>query len=241
VTAGYMWGLPIAITKSGHVQVWLGDLGRIPKSAQEHWRRFNIADDDPVPDWRIEQDLHAKFASPPESEPLDRLRGAIRDCNGAAQKYCGEMVFAAVDGLSADRVKNIRVPRSGSLPSFQDEVMSLAILLIEHLNPQFFAKAGVEKGGSLERLTTWLRNATGKSEVDARDVIGGLFAIQAVRSKAGGAHRGGSSGLEALGRAEIDPEDLAAGFERLVLGAITSVEELTTILEKSAPLTLNGS
>jgi hypothetical protein len=65
-------------------------------------------------------------------------------------------------------------------------------------------------------------------------VIGGLFAIQAIRPKAGGAHRGGSSGIEALARAEIDPEDLAAGFERLVLGAITSVEGLTTILKGSA-------
>jgi hypothetical protein len=146
------------------------------------------------------------------------------------------MLFADVQGLSADRVKNIRPPRSGSMPAFQDEVMSLAILLIEHLNGQFFVKAGIKTGGSLERLTAWLRNVTAKSEADARDVIGGLFAIQAIRSKAGGAHRGGSSGMEALGRAEIDSEDLASGFERLVLGAITSVEELTTILEESAPV-----
>ena len=240
VTAGHMWGIPIAITKSGHVQVWLGDLGRIPKSAQEHWKRFNIADDDPVPEWRIEQDLHAKFARPPESEPLDRLRRAIRDCDEAAQRYCGEKLFADVDGLSGDRVRNIRVPRNGSMPAFQDEVMSLAILLVEHLNAQFFVKAGVGKGGSLERLTAWLRNATGKTDADAKDVIAGLFAIQAIRSKAGGAHRGGSSGIEALGRAELEPEDLAAGFERLVLGAITSVEELTTILKESAPVTPQG-
>ena len=88
VTAGYMWGIPIAITEDGHVQVWLGDLGRIPKSAQEHWKRFNLADDDPVPEWRIEQDLHAQFASPPKTEPLDRLRGAIGRCNEAAARYC---------------------------------------------------------------------------------------------------------------------------------------------------------
>jgi hypothetical protein len=84
-----MWGIPIAITKSGHVQVWLGDLGRIPQSAQEHWKRFNIADDDPVPDWRIDQDLLAKFASPPESEPLDRLRGTLRRCDEAASGSSG--------------------------------------------------------------------------------------------------------------------------------------------------------
>jgi hypothetical protein len=83
----------------------------------------------------------------------------------------------------------------------------------------------------LERLTAWIRHVAGKTDAEAKDVIGGLFAIQAIRSKAGGAHRAGSSGIEALARAEIDSEDLAAGFERLVVGAITSVEELKTILE----------
>jgi hypothetical protein len=101
-------------------------------------------------------------------------------------------------------------------------------------------RSGVGKGGSLERLTAWLRNTTGKTDAYAKDVIAGLFAIQAIRSKTGGAHRAGSSGIEVLSHAEIDPEDLAAGFERLVLGAITSVEELTTILKESVPVNPQG-
>jgi hypothetical protein len=237
VTAGYVWGIPIAITEHGHVQVWLGDLGRISKSAQEHWKRFNIADDDPVPEWRMRQDLGAQFARPPETEPLDRLRGAISHCNDAARRYAGHPLFADVEGLSADRVQAIRVPRSGSLPAFQDEVMSLAILLVEHLNGDFFAAAGITtSGGSLQRLTAWIQALTEMPETDAKNVIGGLFAIQAIRSKAGGTHRGGSSGIEALSRAEIDPEDLAAGFERLVLGAIESLATLAALLEGLSPI-----
>ena len=69
------------------------------------------------------------------------------------------------------------------MPAFQGEVMSLTLLLVEHLNTQFFTKAGVGKGGSLERLLAWLRNTTGKTDAYAKDVIAGLFAIQAIRSE----------------------------------------------------------
>jgi len=34
----------------------------------------------------------------------------------------------------------------------------------------------------MERLTAWLREITAKTDADAKDVIGGLFAIQAIRT-----------------------------------------------------------
>ena len=37
-----LWILPIDITEEGLIQVWLGDLGRIPYKEQLHWRQFNV-------------------------------------------------------------------------------------------------------------------------------------------------------------------------------------------------------
>ena len=37
-----LWHLPIDITEEELVQVWLGDLGRIPYKEQLHWRQFNV-------------------------------------------------------------------------------------------------------------------------------------------------------------------------------------------------------
>jgi len=162
---------------------------------------------------------------------LDKLRSAVRRCNELAHAYCGQPLFADVEGLSSDRVQTLRVPRNGALPAFQNEVTTLAILLIEHLNGDFFTAVGSHSGQSLARLTDWLQAATGRSEAEAKDMIGGLFAIQAIRSKAGGAHRGGTGGIEAMARAGIDNENLGAGFDQLVIGAVTSLEQIASVLE----------
>lgn len=238
VSAGNMWSIDIAITDRGNVQVWLGDLGRISDGAQEHWRRYNIADDDGVPTWRIEQDLNAQFVDPPRTEPLDRLRGVVERCNEAATRYCGEPLYAEIDGLSADRVRTLRVPLNASLPAFQDQVTTLAIMVTEHLNLDFFKAAGAPSGqGTLSRLAGWLQAETNTADKDAKAMIGGLYAVQAIRSKAGGAHRGGSSGIEALARAEIDLDDLPTGFEQLVVRVTDGLEAVAGVLEGLAPKT----
>jgi hypothetical protein len=236
VRAGNMWSIPIAITERGNVHVWLGDLGRISDTAQQHWRRYNIADDDGVPEWRIEQDINAQFVDPPPTEPLDRLGAAIHRCNELALRYCGQPLYAKIEGLSADRVRTLRVPLNSSLPAFQDQVTTLAITVIEHLNADFFAAAAAPAGpGTLSRLAAWLEAETGAAEEDAKAMIGGLHAVQAIRSKAGGAHRGGSAGIEALSRAEIDLDDLPAGFEHLVGRVTASLEAVADVLECLAP------
>lgn len=238
VQAGNMWSIPIAVTDRGNVQVWLGDLGRISDSAQQHWQRYNIADDDGAPTWRIEQDLKAQFADPPRTEPLDQLRAAIQRCNKAALRYCGQPLYAEVEGLSADRVRTLRVPLNPSLPAFQDQVTTLAIMVTEHLNADFLKAAGAPAGqGTLSRLAAWLQAETKAPAEDAKAMIGGLYAVQAIRSKAGGAHRGGSSGQEALARAEIDLDNLPAGFERLVVRVTDSLEAVADVLEGLASKT----
>lgn len=232
VSAGGVWGIPIAITERGNVQVWLGDLGRISDSAQRHWQSYNIADDDGVPQWRIDRDLNVQWVGPPATEPLDRLYAAIERCNKAAVEYCGQPLYATVEGLSADRVRTLRVPLNASLPGFQDQVTTLAITAVEHLNSDFFAAAGSPSGqGSLAKLASWLQGSTGAEPVDAKAMIGGLFAVQAIRSKAGGAHRGGEAGIEALERAGIDLDDLPGGFGRLVDKVTESLDAVAEVLE----------
>lgn len=238
VQAGNMWSIPIAITERGNVQVWLGDLGRISDTAQHHWRRYNIADDDGVPAWRIAQDLKAQFVEPPRTEPLDRLRAAVQRCNEAAMRYCGQPLYAEIEGLSADRVQTLRVPLNPSLPAFQDQVTTLAIMVTEHLNTDFLKAAGAPaEQGTLSRLAAWLQAETKATAEDAKAMTGGLYAVQAIRSKAGGAHRGGSSGIAALARAEIDLDDLPAGFEQLVVRVTDSLEAVAEILEGLNPKT----
>lgn len=227
VEAGGMWSLPIAITGHGNVQVWLGDLGRIPEKHQRHWQQCAVVEDDAVPEWRIRRDLHAEFVDAPRDEGLDRVRAAMDECNEAAVAYCGEPLFAQVEGLNDERIRVLHTPLNDSLAAFQHQVTSLAILLVDHINAGFFKAAGAPtEGSSLARLAGWLASTFELAEEDAKDVIGGLYAVLAIRSSGGGAHRAGSKATQVLERAEIDIHALSAGFEALCHRVADSLVDL---------------
>ncbi len=230
VSAGDVWSLPIAITEQGNVQIWLGDLGRISEGAQRHFQRFNIADDDAVPDWRIRRDLAAEWVKTPEDEAVDQLWAALRECNEAAVRLCGQPLYAEVGGMNRERLEAMHVPLNSSLPAFQHQVTSLAILVADHLNSGFFDAVGAPSGqGSLNRLAEWLEHSLRVSRDEAREKIGGLYAVQAIRSSTG-AHRVGDDAIPALERAGIDRDELPTGFERLVAGATEAIRNVTAEL-----------
>lgn len=226
VGAGPMWSIPIAITERGHVQVWLGDLGRISEVAQRHWQHYAITDDDAVPDWRIRRDLHVEWIGPPRDEGVDRVRAGVEKCNKAALSYCGVPLFTPVEGLNAQRIATLHRPLNDSQPEFQHQVTSLAILIVDHLNVEFLQAVGAEgEGGPLSRLVAWISSTFSLADEDAKDIIGGVYAVYSIRSKVA-THRAGSSGVEALERAGIDLDDLPAGFESLAQRAAKSLDEL---------------
>jgi hypothetical protein len=237
VSAGDQWSIPISITARGNVQVWLGDLGRISERAQHHWQPYAIADDDEVPAWRIAQDLDAQFVSPPRDEGVERVRRAIEECNEMAQLYCGKPLYAEITGMNADRIQTLHTPLNSSLPAFQHQITTLAILIADHLNSDFFSAVGAPAAeGSLNRLAGWLQAVLDVSREEAREVIGGLFAVQAIRSSGGGAHRAGEGGNAALERAQIDMDDLPDGFERLAQRAAESLDNVRDTLNSLPPL-----
>ncbi|MGE5527388.1 MAG: hypothetical protein ACM3Q9_01840 [Methanosarcina sp.] len=227
IWAGDRWGIPIAITERGNVQVWLGDLGRISERAQRHWQQYAIADDDAVPDWRVAQDLRAEFADPPRDEGVDRVKAGVSECNEAAIAYCGEPLFTPVEGMNEQRIETLHTPLTDSLPAFQQQVTSLAILLVDHLNIDFLKAAEAPPdGGPLKRLAEWLGSEFSLSEADAKNILRGFYAVYSIRSEAGAAHRAGSRASEVLDRAGISLENLPVGFESLAHLAADSLDEL---------------
>jgi hypothetical protein len=236
VEAGHMWSIPIAITERGHVQTWLGDLGRISQTAQRHWQHYAITDDDEVPDWRIKRDLHVEWIGPPRDEGIDRVKVGVERCNQAALSYCGVPLFTPVEGFNAQRIAALHKPLNDSQPEFQHQVTSLAILIVDHLNVEFLQAVGAGgKGRPLNRLATWISSTFSMTPEDAKDSIGGIYAVYAIRSKVA-THRAGSSGAEALERAGIDLDDLPAGFESLAQGIAESLDELCCHINALTPL-----
>jgi hypothetical protein len=238
VSAGGMWRIPIAITERGNVQVWLGDLGRISDRAQRHWHQFNIPDDDDVPEWRRRRDLYAEWVETPRDAGVEKLREAIDRVNEVALQYSGAPLYAPVTALNEQRMRSLHQPLNNSEPAFQHQVTSLAILVADHLNSDFFSAVEAPMGSAgLNRLAEWLESVLSVSREEARDMIGGLYAVQAIRSSAGGAHRAGDRTLATLERAGIDPHALPAGFEQLAVRAAEAIDRVREAITGLPPRT----
>jgi hypothetical protein len=117
------------------------------------------------------------------------------------------------------------------MPAFAEQVRSLALLVVDHLNPDFLAAADAPvSDGPLNRLALLVQALSSRSTEDAKQIVGGLFAVQAIRSTVV-VHRTGPKASEALERAGISEHDLPRGFVRLLDRAAVSIEEITRVLQ----------
>lgn len=81
-----LWSIDIDITDQDLVQVWLGDLGRLPHSEQLHWKQFNVSPKGTISEHRFKTDFLAKFSYPePDELPVSHLRIAYKEINAKTQ------------------------------------------------------------------------------------------------------------------------------------------------------------
>jgi hypothetical protein len=232
VRGGRQWTLPIAKTGRRTIQVWLGDIARMPRSVQQHWQPYGVVDEGGVPEWRLRRDLLAEFVSAPAGGPAAELRRAIEEINRVAIARVGMPIFADIDRMHVQSIDVLRIPANSSMDAFVQQIRALALLVVDHLNPAYLnAVRAPAADGTLNRLALMIRDRAGIDEAAAKDRIGGLYAIQAIRTTVS-AHRTGAKAEEALARAQISIHDLPAGFVRLVEGAVQSVRGLLDLLPK---------
>jgi hypothetical protein len=79
------------------------------------------------------------------------------------------------------------------------------------------------------RLARLVSILIGEDFEQAKKRIGGLYAVQSVRSNVV-AHRTGPAADKTLARAGISKFDLPAGFTRLVEGATESIDDLRSMM-----------
>lgn len=230
VRGGRQWILPIARTGRGTIHAWLGDLNNLPPSVQRHWQAHAVPDDGGVPEWRLRQDFLAQWVTVPDEGPIADLRRAIAAANGAAIARFGEPLFAEIEEVHAEAIEVLRVPANPSMPAFLEQVRTLAILVVDHLNSRFLeaAVAPADNSGVLNRLAGLIASITGDDLAGAKDRIGGLYAVQAVRSNVA-SHRTGANSDRTLQRAGIQTFDLPEGFRKLIAGAVQAITQLAEL------------
>lgn len=180
-----------------------------------------------MPEWRFRRDFLGQFADAPETGPVADLKRAIAAVNEVAEARYGEPLFADVEEAHVEAVRTMRVPANASMPTFLEQVRTLALLIIDHLNGRLLEAAGTptEDSGTLNRLARLVSTLSGEEFAQAKERIGGLFAVQAVRSNIA-SHRTGPKVDETFARAGISKCELPRGFSKLVEGATASLDYL---------------
>jgi hypothetical protein len=167
-----------------------------------------------------------------DDSPIGRLKAVIAAVNEAANARFGHPLYADTDLTHAQSINVLRVPANNSMSTFQEQLRGLAILTVDHINGTMLNIANIaspETGGNLNRLPLLYAELSGTSINVAKEQMGGLFAIQSLRSTIG-AHRTGAKGEQALTRAQIVATDRAGGFAQLVARAIAALESLERVL-----------
>ncbi|HET8932002.1 MAG TPA: hypothetical protein VFN67_01115 [Polyangiales bacterium] len=232
----WQWNLHIAHTKNGSIHAWLGDVALLPASVQQHWQSFATLDDGGPPEARVRRDLYNERVYEEDMSPVARLRAAMSAVNKAAIKRFGHPIYAATDPTHEQSIKVLRVPANNSMRAFQEQILVLAVLTVDHINAAMLDNAKITGPENEKPLNRMARVYAGLSETSfeaAKEALGGLFAVQSLRSTVA-AHRTGDKGTAALTRAEIVSTDRRSGFAQLVVRATAGLESFAQVLSSNA-------
>ena len=230
VRGGREWSLSIARTGRGTIHAWLGDVAELPIHVQLHWQRHGVVDQG-VPEERVQQDLLGQFVAFPSDEPIAALKGAIRRANHSCEARFGHPLYSELDAFHAPTISALRLPANDSMDAFIGQLSPLSLLTVEYLNPDLLNAAGAPKAeGTLNRLAGLLQEIQELGEPEAKDLIGGLYAVQSLRSSLV-AHRASARSRRDLERAEISTHDLREGFDRLVRKVTMSIIAVAMAVE----------
>lgn len=223
-----LWHLPIDITEEGLVQVWLGDLGRIPYKEQLHWRQFNVHPRGTITRHRWLCDFMAEFTDP-TNDPIYYFRVAFEEVQREARARYGEELFQGLNEKDRYAYETLHLPLTEEWKEFDEQVQALAKVTVDSLNVNLLSREsgqkidGISIMGSIDLLEIYLKKI-GVTEDIRKQIMYTMRAIQTIRST-GVAHRKGSNFNKALQR-----------FQLYNLSNCEKVKKLVTYLTRALSL-----
>jgi len=229
VNCSGLWLIPIDITDKDLVQVWLGDLGRIPFKEQQHWRRYNVVPEGNITLSRFRRDFMAEFADP--EDIMFKFKKALDDLNKAFKKKFNFNLFLPLKHEDEYIYNTLRIPVNNEQPEFDEQIKNLAKLLPdsidiksikENLRSSGISKEDIEKieDKKIKGLEIFIQ----KHGLNT-DLIDLLDLIQNIRSSCI-AHRRGKNCIKLLKKYNLSDKSNIHIFKKLINDLIESLNKL---------------
>jgi hypothetical protein len=224
------WSISIGRNEEGLVCLWLGDLAKqgLPLEEVAYWRAHNVPPRGGVAGEFFEAQMMCRFTGSVSLE--ERLRGSRRALEHCASEK-GLSLYLPFNGTDRYLEKQLRIPLEEESTEFEQAVIVLAKLMIDHLDESSMRKSLQEDnpdltlprpGMSMQVFESWLLHCLSVDKGIAFIVRGALQFVQDLRSKCGGAHRLSKTELDKM-KSKYGPtyaaiftgiaEELAGAFE----------------------------
>ena len=196
------------------VAVYLGDLGHLPKEDRRHWAEHNIR--------------HSEGDATPQPDNQYDFRDLYENINEVWKKRHGWTLFRPLEKEDRYHLRRLHIPSSDDQGEFDEQMRSLAILLIEYLNKDGLNGDNMERGkkGNIDALNVMLE----KRDIRGRERwISFLRNLQEIRSS-GVAHAKDEARYpKALSNMGVHPNNLKDGFASVLQKAVQFLQWLHDI------------
>lgn len=144
-----LWSIPFDTTSEGLIQVWLGDLGRIPYREQLHWRQFNVTPKGTITKHRWMRDFMAEFADPElDEDPIYYFQTAFNQLQEASKKRYNEEFLNWLSDEDSHAYETLHLPLTDEWKEFDEQVQALAKIVVDSLNVELLSReSGVKIDG----------------------------------------------------------------------------------------------
>lgn len=219
-----LWSLRLDNNSPNHVVVFLGDLGRdLPYAEQLHWKQFNVPPEGGLSDTYYRRMILGQWAQPQAVDLV--FRDLYKRLNTRWSDAVGWPLFLDLATGDEYLLTTVRVPLTDSQAELDQQVLSLAKLLVDSLNEEALVahtdtRQEGEKG--ISKLERYLRARTFPNTDTTCQFLRDL---QALRSSGVG-HRKGRNYNAALANLKVVGKRGPAIMDALLRNAVQVLSRL---------------
>lgn len=224
-----LWGLDIATNTAGLIEVYLGDLGNLPRTELTHWLQHNVPPEGEMDEGRFRRDFLGQAAASPD--PVGDLKRARETVNRATLAATGAELFRDVDPQATKEFEALVGPTTDDPSSLGGPVLVLVKALVDSLDSDLL-RAQLGDAGKGEQSLALLARWVEQIGLD-REASEPFAALQGLRSAGGIAHLAGSKAAPARARLGIVGMSPWPAFVHIVGRLTASLIEIARVISET--------